>query len=75
MVGENERIYSPQNVIERLNRVAPKIETKLIRNAEHDLAMAQPKIVNDSIFAFLGIRADENETQQCKFSRRKEPPG
>jgi len=62
MVGENEKIYSPRNVIERLNRVAPKIRTKLIRNAGHDLAMAQPEIVNDSILAFLGLGADENET-------------
>ncbi len=54
MVGENEKIYSPRKVIERLNRVAPKIKTKLIRNAGHDLAMAQPKIVNDSILKFLG---------------------
>ena len=62
MVGENEKIYSPRNVIERLNRVAPRIKTKLIRNAGHDLAMAQPEIVNDSILAFLGLSTDENET-------------
>jgi len=55
MVGENEKIYSPINVIERLNRIAPKIRTKLIKNAGHDLAMAQPEIVNDSILAFLDI--------------------
>ncbi len=53
MVGENEKIYSPRNVIERLNRVAPKVKTKLIRNAGHDMAMAQPEIVNHSILAFL----------------------
>lgn len=62
IVGENEKIYSPRNVIERLNRVAPKIKTKLIKNAGHDLAMAQPEIVNDSILAFLGLSAEENET-------------
>ena len=61
MVGENERIYSPRNVIERLNRVAPKIRTELIRNAGHDLAMAQPEIVNNSILEFLGMSTDENE--------------
>lgn len=62
MVGENEKIYSPGNVIERLNRVAPMIKTKLIRNAGHDLAMAQPEVVNDSIFAFLNESADGNKT-------------
>jgi pimeloyl-ACP methyl ester carboxylesterase len=59
MVGDNEKIYSPTGVIERLNRVAPKIETMLIRNAGHDLAMAQPEIVNESILAFLGTSNDE----------------
>ncbi|MCU7932463.1 MAG: alpha/beta hydrolase [Candidatus Thiodiazotropha sp. (ex Codakia rugifera)] len=62
MVGENEKIYSPGNVIERLNRVAPKIKTRLIRNAGHDLVIAQPKIVNDSILEYLSVRADENKT-------------
>lgn len=61
MVGENEKIYSPRNVIERLNNVAPRIKTKLIKNAGHDLAMAQPEIVNASILAFLSLSADENE--------------
>ena len=62
MVGENEKIYSPRNAIERLNKIAPKIKTKLIRNAGHDLAMAQPEIVNESILAFFGRSVDENKT-------------
>jgi pimeloyl-ACP methyl ester carboxylesterase len=63
IVGENEKIYSPKIVIERLNRVAPKIKTRLIRNAGHDLAMAQPETVNDSILAFLGQSVNENVTR------------
>jgi len=62
MVGENEKIYSPSKVTERLNRVAPEFETRLIKKAGHDLAMAQPKIVNGCILEFLGSRSGENET-------------
>jgi hypothetical protein len=29
MAGENEKTYSPRNVIERLNSVAPRIKTRL----------------------------------------------
>ena len=54
MVGKNEKIYSPSKVIERLNRVAPEIETRLIENAGHDLAMAQPDTINNHILSFLG---------------------
>jgi pimeloyl-ACP methyl ester carboxylesterase len=53
MVGENEKIYSPQEVLERLNRVAPQIQTKLIANAGHDLTMAQAELVNNLIIEFV----------------------
>lgn len=53
IVGENEKIYSPHKVLERLNKVAPKIQTKLIANAGHDLTMAQPEKVNNLIIEFL----------------------
>lgn len=53
MVGENEKIYSPQKVLERLNRVSPQIQTKLIVNAGHDLTMVQADIVNNLIIEFI----------------------
>ena len=53
MVGENEKIYPPREVIERLNRVDPKIQTKLIAHAGHDLIMAQAQEVDNLIIAFL----------------------
>lgn len=53
MVGENEKIYSPDKVLKRLNRVAPQIQTKLIMNAGHDLTMAQADAVNNFILEFL----------------------
>ncbi len=53
MVGENEKIYSPHEVLKRLNKMAPQIQTKLIMNAGHDLTMVQAKTVNNMILEFL----------------------
>jgi pimeloyl-ACP methyl ester carboxylesterase len=53
MVGENEKIYSPHEVIERLNRIAPHIQTKLIANAGHDLTMVKAQTVNKLIIEFI----------------------
>jgi pimeloyl-ACP methyl ester carboxylesterase len=58
MVGENEKIYSPDEVLERLNRVAPQIQTKLIMNAGHDLTMAQTETVNNLIIEFINQAQD-----------------
>jgi pimeloyl-ACP methyl ester carboxylesterase len=53
IVGENEKIYSPHEVLDRLHRVAPQIQTKLIGNAGHDLTMAQAEKVNNLIIEFV----------------------
>ena len=53
MVGEHEKIYSPHEVIDRLNRVSPQIQTRLIANAGHDLTMVQAEMVNEMILEFL----------------------
>lgn len=54
LVGENEKLYSPQEAIERLNSVAPQVETAIIPNAGHDLTMARAALVNRKILEFLG---------------------
>ena len=53
MVGENEKIYSPHEVLERLNKVAPQIQTKMILNAGHDLSMVKAETVNNLIIEFI----------------------
>ncbi|MGB2897040.1 MAG: alpha/beta hydrolase [Anaerolineales bacterium] len=53
VVGENEKIYSAPQAVERLNAVAPNIETTIIPNAGHDLTMAQADVVNDRILEFF----------------------
>jgi pimeloyl-ACP methyl ester carboxylesterase len=53
LVGENEKIYSPHEALERLNRVAPQIQTKLILHAGHDLTMVEAETVNKLIIEFI----------------------
>jgi len=53
LVGENEKIYPALSAIERLNRVAPQIETQIIPHAGHDLTIVQTELVNRKIVQFL----------------------
>lgn len=54
IVGENEVIYDPVAAIEKVNRLMPKVETKLVPNAGHLVSMEQPALVNKHILKFLG---------------------
>jgi len=53
LVGKNEKIYSPVEAVERLNRVAPQVKTQVIPDAGHDLTLVQAKMVNQIILEFL----------------------
>ena len=53
LVGENEKIYSAQKAVGRLNAVAPQIKTEIIPNAGHDLTIIQTKLVNKEVIEFL----------------------
>ena len=53
LVGENEKIYSAKEAIERIQKVTPDIQTKVIKNAGHDLTMAKAEEVNKLIIHFL----------------------
>ncbi|HEU0294806.1 MAG TPA: alpha/beta hydrolase [Anaerolineales bacterium] len=54
LVGENEKIYSPQKAIQRLNRLASQIQTEIIPRAGHDLWIVQAEVVTKKILNFLG---------------------
>ncbi|HJS19977.1 MAG TPA: alpha/beta hydrolase, partial [Anaerolineales bacterium] len=54
LVGENEKVYSAQSAVSRLNRVAPQIKTGIIPQAGHDLWFIQASLVNKMILDFLG---------------------
>ncbi len=52
-IGENEKLYSTQKAVQRLNQVAPHTKTETIPNAGHDLAIVQAEIVNRKALDFL----------------------
>lgn len=53
VMGENERTFSHQKAIQRLNTIAPHLKTEIIPDAGHDLNLAQPELVNRTALAFL----------------------
>ena len=53
LVGENETIYSAQQAVQRLNEIAPQIETETLPNCGHDLTFVQTEMVNSRILEFL----------------------
>lgn len=53
MVGDQEVIYPPEAAMERLNRVAPQIETILVENAGHDLTIVQAEFTNSELIQFF----------------------
>lgn len=52
-VGENEKIYSATESVERLNEVAPNVQTRIVPGAGHDLTIVQADLVNRMILEFL----------------------
>lgn len=53
LVGENEKIYSPEEAVQRLDSVAPQINVEVIPDAGHDLAFVQAELVNKIVLEFL----------------------
>lgn len=53
LVGENEKLYSAQEAITRLNNVAPQIEAEIISDAGHDILFVQNELVVKKIIEFL----------------------
>lgn len=53
LVGENEKIYSAKNAVQRINTVTPQIKTKMIPGAGHDLFTVQTEMINNAILEFL----------------------
>jgi pimeloyl-ACP methyl ester carboxylesterase len=53
LVGENEKIYSAREAVQRLAAVAPQVEVAVIPRAGHDLTIVQAERVNGTILEFL----------------------
>jgi pimeloyl-ACP methyl ester carboxylesterase len=54
LVGENEKIYPARKAVERLNTVAPRIQTEIIPGTGHDLTILRAELVNGIVIEFLG---------------------
>jgi pimeloyl-ACP methyl ester carboxylesterase len=53
LVGEHEKIYPPQEAVQRIHRLAPHWETGIIPSAGHDLTFAQTEMVNKKVIEFF----------------------
>ncbi len=53
VVGEKEKIYSAEDAVARLARVAPRIEVELVSGAGHDMTLVKAAQVNATIVDFL----------------------
>jgi pimeloyl-ACP methyl ester carboxylesterase len=52
LVGDSEKIYSPEKAIERLERIAPHFSKEIIPDSGHISILGAPEI-NEKIIAFL----------------------
>jgi pimeloyl-ACP methyl ester carboxylesterase len=53
LMGKNEKTFSPQKAIQRINRLAPHLQTEMLAGAGHDLNLAQADLVNRKVLEFL----------------------
>lgn len=53
IAGENEKMMSVGDAVDRLNRLAPHIKTEVIPNSGHAVFFSQPDIVSEKILSFL----------------------
>jgi pimeloyl-ACP methyl ester carboxylesterase len=54
LIGDRERIYRPEKVIQIAKQRISHLETEIIPHAHHITALAQPEIVNARILKFFG---------------------
>ena len=55
LVGENEKMHSVPDAVNRLDRIAPMIECEVVPNAGHCLMFSNPDLVSDRILEFLEL--------------------
>jgi formylglycine-generating enzyme required for sulfatase activity len=53
MVGENETLYPAEQAAARIKAVAPHLETRIIKDAGHDITLVQAQRVNEAAISFF----------------------
>ena len=56
LIGENDRSYSVQKAVQKLNQVAPQWRTEIIPDVGHSLTLVQAEMVNQKMLEFLAPR-------------------
>ncbi len=56
LIGDQEVLYAPNKVVQRLNYVAPQIKTMIIPDASHDITHSRTALVNRKVLEFLRER-------------------
>ncbi|MBN2038721.1 MAG: alpha/beta hydrolase [Spirochaetes bacterium] len=53
IAGKNEKIYSAEEAVQRIEKTAPSIKTKIIADAGHGIIFSQSKLINEAVINFL----------------------
>jgi pimeloyl-ACP methyl ester carboxylesterase len=53
IIGENEKVYSARNALERIHRLAPQVNTELVPGSGHDMLAVEPVLIMDKVMDFL----------------------
>lgn len=53
LVGDHDRTYSPERAVQRLRRVAPEVEAKIIPDTDHYILLVNPDQVVQQTLDFL----------------------
>lgn len=66
LVGENEKLYSADDAVQRLDSLNTTVKTEIIPDAGHDLTFVQSSLVNSKIIKFIKedivyIKSEEEE--------------
>ena len=64
VIGENERIYSVKDALDRLGRIAPQMRTAVIPGAGHDMTWLKPDFVNKIVQGFLESDPERHSEDQ-----------
>jgi len=65
LVGENEKIYSAEAAVRRLNRCAPQVKTEILPCAGHDLIAVNPDLVTSRVLEFLAETEGVGNADPC----------
>jgi pimeloyl-ACP methyl ester carboxylesterase len=56
LIGDQDIQYDPRKAIARANHLVPNIQSKLVADAGHGLAMERPETVNSLMISFFGTK-------------------